>query len=46
MPYAVTNPALARALDERGYTDLTPVQAAVLEPGAEARDLLVSAQEA
>ena len=39
-----TNPALARALTERGYTELTPVQDAVLEPGAEGRDLLVSAQ--
>jgi ATP-dependent RNA helicase DeaD len=39
-----TNPALARALAERGYATLTPVQAAVLEPGADARDLLVSAQ--
>jgi ATP-dependent RNA helicase DeaD len=39
-----TNPALDRALTARGYTELTPVQDAVLEPGAEARDLLVSAQ--
>ena len=39
-----TNPALDRALTERGYTELTPVQEAVLEAGAEARDLLVSAQ--
>ena len=39
-----TNPALNRALTERGYTELTPVQEAVLEAGAEARDLLVSAQ--
>jgi ATP-dependent RNA helicase DeaD len=39
-----TNPSLARALSERGYTELTPVQAAVLEPQAAARDLLVSAQ--
>ncbi len=39
-----TNPALARALTERGYTELTPVQEAVLAPGAEDRDLLVSAQ--
>jgi ATP-dependent RNA helicase DeaD len=39
-----TNPALARALADRGYTELTPVQAAVLEPGTQARDLLVSAQ--
>ena len=39
-----TNPALDRALTARGYSELTPVQDAVLEPGAEARDLLVSAQ--
>ena len=39
-----TNPALSRALIARGYTDLTPVQEAVLEAGTEARDLLVSAQ--
>ncbi len=39
-----TNPALARALTDRGYTELTPVQDAVLESGAEGRDLLVSAQ--
>ncbi len=39
-----TNPALDRALTARGYTELTPVQEAVLAPGAEARDLLVSAQ--
>ncbi len=35
---------LLRALTERDYTDPTPVQAAVLEPGAQGRDLLVSAQ--
>ena len=39
-----TYPALDRALTARGYTELTPVQSAVLEPGADARDLLVSAQ--
>ena len=39
-----TNPALDRALTDRGYTELTPVQDAVLAAGAEARDLLVSAQ--
>ena len=39
-----TNPSLNRALTDRGYTELTPVQEAVLAPGAEARDLLVSAQ--
>jgi ATP-dependent RNA helicase DeaD len=37
-------PALARALDERDYKSLTPVQLAVLRPDAEGRDLLVSAQ--
>jgi ATP-dependent RNA helicase DeaD len=36
--------SIARALSERGYTDATPVQAAVLEADAEGRDLLVSAQ--
>jgi ATP-dependent RNA helicase DeaD len=35
---------LRRAFVERGYTDLTAVQSAVLAPGAEGRDLLVSAQ--
>ncbi len=44
MQFENANPALARALTERGYTTLTPVQTAVLEAGAEARDLLVSAQ--
>ncbi|WP_129791060.1 DEAD/DEAH box helicase [Sphingosinicella sp. CPCC 101087] len=37
-------PFLAEALAERGYSEPTPVQAAVLEPEAEGRDLLVSAQ--
>jgi len=36
--------ALADALQSRGYTDLTPVQKAVTEPGLEGSDLLVSAQ--
>jgi ATP-dependent RNA helicase DeaD len=35
---------LARALDERAYATLTPVQNAVLRPDADGRDLLVSAQ--
>jgi ATP-dependent RNA helicase DeaD len=39
-----THPALARALAERNYSDLTPVQAAVLAPDTVGRDLLVSAQ--
>src|SRR3954454_22428496 len=35
---------LSEALSARGYTAPTPVQAAVLEPEAEGRDLIVSAQ--
>jgi ATP-dependent RNA helicase DeaD len=35
---------LADALEQRGYTDLTPVQQAVTDPGLESSDLLVSAQ--
>ena len=31
-------------MTDRGYTELTPVQVAVIAPGTEARDLLVSAQ--
>jgi ATP-dependent RNA helicase DeaD len=43
MPFPVTHPALARALQAQGYREPTPVQAAVLAapPG---HDLLVSAQ--
>ena len=37
-------PLLAEALSARGYAAPTPVQAAVLQPEAEGRDLLVSAQ--
>jgi ATP-dependent RNA helicase DeaD len=36
--------ALARALETRGYSDLTPVQLAVVKPEAAGRDLLVSAK--
>ncbi len=36
--------ALSGALSLRGYTELTPVQLAVLEPDAAGRDLLVSAR--
>ncbi|HEX3664162.1 MAG TPA: DEAD/DEAH box helicase [Rhizomicrobium sp.] len=35
---------IARALAERDYVEATPVQAAILEPGIDGRDLLVSAQ--
>jgi len=43
MPFPVTHPALARALEAQGYAQPTPVQTAVLE-APEGRDLLVSAQ--
>ena len=43
MPFPVLNPALRRALDEQGYAEPTPVQAAVLGVPDD-RDLLVSAQ--
>lgn len=36
--------ALEAALVERGYSSATPVQSAVMQPDAEGRDLLVSAQ--
>jgi ATP-dependent RNA helicase DeaD len=43
MPFPSTHPALDRALEQQGYLEPTPVQAAVLrEPND--RDLLVSAQ--
>ena len=44
MPFPKTHPSLERALSDRGYLEPTPVQAAVLQPDAEERDLLVSAQ--
>ena len=44
MPFTKLPRALAGALSDRGYADPTAVQAAVLEPEAEQRDLLVSAQ--
>jgi ATP-dependent RNA helicase DeaD len=39
-----TNPALARALEKKGYATLTEVQQAVIAPAADGADLLVSAQ--
>jgi ATP-dependent RNA helicase DeaD len=38
------DPVLAKALADRGYASLTPVQTAVLEPQTQGRDLLVSAR--
>jgi len=43
MPFPSTHPALERALQQHGYAEPTPVQAAVLRE-ADDRDLLVSAQ--
>jgi ATP-dependent RNA helicase DeaD len=43
MPFPTLNPALTRALEERGYAEPTAVQAEILQAEA-GRDLLVSAQ--
>ncbi len=44
MTFSSVPPSLQRALAERGYATATPVQAAVLQPDAQDRDLIVSAQ--
>ncbi|WP_423141167.1 DEAD/DEAH box helicase [Parablastomonas sp. CN1-191] len=44
MPFSTLPPVIGEALTERGYSDLTPVQQAVIDPAADGRDLLVSAQ--
>jgi ATP-dependent RNA helicase DeaD len=44
MPFETLPPIISAALSERGYTELTPVQAAVIEPEAHGRDLIVSAR--
>ena len=44
MSLPILPPPLAEALAARGYESLTPVQSAVLQPEAEGRDLIVSAQ--
>jgi len=44
MPFSNLPTLLAEALSARGYAAPTPVQAAVIEPEAEGRDLIVSAQ--
>lgn len=44
MPFPNIHPLFERALTGQGYTELTPVQEAVLAADAEGRDLLVSAQ--
>jgi ATP-dependent RNA helicase DeaD len=43
MPFPPTHPALDRALEQQGYLEPTPVQAAVVDV-ADDKDLLVSAQ--
>ncbi|UJR83313.1 DEAD/DEAH box helicase [Sandaracinus amylolyticus] len=40
----VLEPALRGALERKGYTNLTPVQLAVLQPSAAGRDLRISSQ--
>lgn len=44
MPFTKLSPLLAEALAAHEYDKPTPVQAAVLEPEADGRDLIVSAQ--
>ncbi|ATQ41327.1 DEAD/DEAH box helicase [Caulobacter mirabilis] len=44
MAFPPLHPAIEQALVAQGYAEPTPVQRAVLEPEAEGRDLLVSAQ--
>jgi ATP-dependent RNA helicase DeaD len=44
MPYPQLHPALASAIDARGYEELTPVQSAVIADEAHGRDLIVSAK--
>lgn len=42
--YNGVSPAIAKALQKRGYTELTPVQKAMLDPALAESDALVSAQ--
>ena len=44
MSFETLPPVIGEALAARGYTDLTPVQSAVIEDEARGRDLVVSAQ--
>lgn len=44
MPFPELPPLISEALVEQGYAEPTAVQAAVLEPEARGRDLIVSAQ--
>ncbi|MFL1873809.1 DEAD/DEAH box helicase, partial [Hansschlegelia beijingensis] len=44
MSLPLNDSPLSRALSARGYSELTPVQSAVVEEAMSGRDLLVSAQ--
>jgi ATP-dependent RNA helicase DeaD len=44
MPFSSAHPSLQRALTARGYVEPTPVQAAIMAPEVDVRDVLVSAQ--
>ena len=44
MPFSTLPRQVAEAITERGYTEPTPVQAQVIAPENDGRDLLVSAQ--
>ena len=44
MPFPELPPLISAALTAQGYAEPTPVQAAVMEPEAIGRDLVVSAQ--
>ncbi len=44
MPYSSLPPVLAEALSARNYVEPTPVQASVMAPEAQGRDMVVSAQ--
>jgi ATP-dependent RNA helicase DeaD len=44
MPNPQLHPALAAAFEQRGYTELTPVQSAVIAEEAHGRDLIVSSK--
>jgi len=44
MTFSSAHPSLQRALVARGYVAATPVQAAIMAPEVDVRDLLVSAQ--
>jgi ATP-dependent RNA helicase DeaD len=43
-PKILAHPTLQKAISKKGYETLTPVQAAVIAPELDGRDLLVSAQ--